>query len=683
MEKFTAALLKNKWGILITFAALVILSGILMPLASINYDLTQYLPSDSMSTKAISILEDEFTYPGTGEAMVKDVTVAEALDTKERIRAVDGVKNVLWLDDIVDINTPIDYYDQSVTDPYYKDSKALFTIEFSEGNYAKKTGDAINQIRELPNLSVRGMAEDARNQQSSMLNEILLIILIVFPICVLILMFASSSWIEPLIYLIVIGVSIIINMGTNALFNNVSYLTFSVCAVLQMAISIDYSLFLSHRYIEERDNGKDVTPAIIAAVKGSFASIFASSFTTFAGFIALVFMGYTIGTDLGVVLAKGIILSFVTIIVLMPVLLLIFAKVIDKTRHRPLIPKFTKLGTFIAKLRYPIIIVAILITVPAFLGQSRNEFLYGDSSASSEQGITATDKTQINDAFGVSNPIILITPKDSIENEKKLADDLLSQNYVKGVTSLATVIPSGMPLEMLPPDVTEQFHSEHYTRTIISLTIDGENAESFAAAEEIKTLLNEHYQDNWYAAGSIMSILDIKNTVEDDSLKVAIASIVAVALIVLLTFRSLSIPLLLVLVIQASVWINMSFPYFSGTSLIFIGYLIVSSIQLGATIDYGILITSRYLENRKEHDKTKSVILAIEKSGGSVVVSALILAVAGFTLGFVSKMSAVADIGILLGRGAALSGAMVLLVLPALIIIFDKLIQKTTLKGAK
>lgn len=236
---------------------------------------------------------------------------------------------------------------------------------------------------------------------------------------------------------------------------------------------------------------------------------------------------------------------------------------------------------------------------------------------------------------------------------------------------------------MMPSEVTEQFHSDGYARYIVSLTIDGENDESFQAAEDITKLLDSEYQDTWMAAGSIMSTQDIKNTVENDSMKVAIASILAVAFIVFLTFKSLSIPVLLVLVIEASVWINMSFPYFGGTSLIFIGYLIVSSIQLGATIDYGILITSRYLENRGGNDKTKAVIMAIEQSGGSVVVSALILAVAGFTLGFVSKMAAVADIGILLGRGAALSGGMVLIVLPALIIVFDKLIQKTTVKGVK
>lgn len=683
MEKFTVSLLKNKWKVLILFGVLLIVSGLLMPLVSINYDLTQYLPENSMSKKAISILEDEFTYPGTAQVMVKDISVTKALDVKEKIKAIDGIKNVMWLDDIIDINTPVDYNDKSITEQYYKDGSALFTLEFSEGNYSKKTGEAIVQIRELVDGSVRGMAEDARNQQNSMMTEIFLIIIIVFPICVLILMFASNSWIEPLLYLIVIGVSIVINLGTNAFFNSVSYMTFSVCAVLQMAISMDYSLFLSHRYIEERDSGKDVTTAIARAVKGSFSSIFASAFTTFAGFIALIFMGYTIGTDLGIVLAKGIILSFVTVIVLMPVLLLLFSKAIDKTRHRQLIPKFTRLGTVIAKLRYPIIILAILISVPAFLGQSKDEFLYGDSSASSAQGITFEDKAAINKTFGVSNPIILLTPKDTIKNEKILSENLLSQKYVKSVMSLSTIIPNGVPPEMLPSEVTSQFHSENYARYIVSLTIDGENAESFEAAQSITELLNTKYPDKWYAAGSIMSTLDIKNTVENDSLKVAVISIIAVALIVLLTFKSLSIPVLLVLVIEASVWINMSFPYFGGTPLIFIGYLIVSSIQLGATIDYGILISSRYLENRKTYDKTKSVVLAIEKSGGSVLVSALILAVAGFTLGLVSKMSAVADIGILLGRGAALSGAMVLIVLPALIIVFDKLIQKTTLKGVK
>ncbi|MEG1848519.1 MAG: MMPL family transporter [Lachnospiraceae bacterium] len=683
MEKFAAGLLKNKRKVLCAFTLMLVLSGFLMVLVEINYDLTKYLPEDSMSQKAIAVLEKEFTYPGTAEAMVENVTVDRALEIKAGIEQIEGVKSVMWLDDMVDIQIPIAYQDKAVTDAYYKGGMALYTIEFQEGNYSTVTGSAIDQIRTLYGAKVRGMAEDARNQQTSMMNEIVLIILIVFPLCVFILMLASNSWIEPLLYLIVIGVSIVINMGTNAFFPNVSYLTFSVCAVLQMAISMDYSLFLSHRYVEERDSGKEVPEAIAAAVKGAFSSIFASAFTTFAGFMALIFMGYTIGTDLGIVLAKGITISFLTVIILMPVLLAIFASLIDKTRHRPLIPQFTKLGQAIAKWRYLIIVVAILLVIPAFLGQSRNQFLYGDTSGSSAEGITRSDKDAINAAYGVSNPIIIVTPKDSMAHEKQLADDLLEQKYVKDVMSLATVIPSGMPIAMVPEEVVEQFHSPHYTRYIVSLTIDGENAESFEAAKGMKALLDEKYQDNWYAAGNVMSIVDIKNTVEQDSIKVAVASVLAVALIVLFTFRSISIPILLVLVIESSVWINMSFPYFGGKSLIFIGYLIVSAIQLGATIDYGILITSRYLENRRIHDKTTAVVLAIEKSGGSVVVSALILAVAGFTLGLVSQMSAVADIGILLGRGAALSGAMVLIVLPALIIVFDGLIQKTTLKGEK
>ncbi|MEF9970970.1 MAG: MMPL family transporter, partial [Oscillospiraceae bacterium] len=360
MEKFAAALLKHKWVVLISFLVVLLISGLLMPLVSINYDMTQYLPAESMSKKAIGVLEDEFSYPGTAEVMIKNLSVTEALEQKAKIKAIDGVKNVMWLDDIVDINVPLDENNKSTTEAYYKDGSALYTVEFKEDNYSQNTGEAINQIREVTGGSVRGMAEDARNQQSSMNTELLMIIVIVFPLCLLILWLASSSWIEPLLYLIVIGVSIIINMGTNAFFNNVSYMTFSVCAVLQMAVSMDYSLFLSHRFIEERDNGRGVKEAITTAVKGSFSSIFASAFTTFAGFIALLFMGYTIGTDLGVVLAKGITISFITVIVLMPVLLMIFSKIIDKTRHRQLIPKFTKLGKLVVRLRYPIIVLAIL-----------------------------------------------------------------------------------------------------------------------------------------------------------------------------------------------------------------------------------------------------------------------------------------------------------------------------------
>lgn len=685
MEKFARLLLKHRAVVCGIFLVAMATSLCMLPLSQVNYDMTEYLPEQSMSKQAISVLEKEFSYPGIADVMVSGLSVEQALVAKAKIAAVPGVKSVMWLDDMTDTSVPVDWMDSALVDKYYKDNNALFTVEFTGGNFDVETGKAIDAIREtFPETGyVRGMAEDGRNMQNSMTGEIFTIMIIVFPLCIIILMLASNSYIEPFLYLLVIGVSIVLNSGTNALFNNVSYVTFSISAVLQMAISMDYSLFLSHRYIEERDNGLSVVESIVKSVTSSFSSIAASACTTFAGFMALLFMGYSLGADLGLVLAKGIVLSFISVICLMPVLLAMCSKIIEKTRHRSFLPSFGGLGKIVVKFRYIILAVAVVIAIPSFLAQNKNDFLYGADSAASVEGMTAVDRMEIEKYYGVSNPIILLTPKDSIENERQVSGDLLSQKYIKNVTSLASVLPEGLPVQMLPEEAVSQFRSENYSRYILELTVGGENAQAFAASDEIETYMNGKYGDKWLAAGSIMSTKDIKNTVENDTAKVSWISILAVGFIVMLTFKGVALPVILVLVIQTSVWANMSFPYFGGTTLVYLGYLIVSAIQLGATIDYGILICARYTEYRKTMSAKESALGALKSSGSSVLVSALILAVAGFTLGMISQMSAVADIGILLGRGATLSGAMVLIVLPAALMIFDKLISVTTLKRGK
>lgn len=681
MQSFIKSAIKYRVIIIIIFCLVVFASLLLMQKVEVNYDLAEYLPEDSMTKRAIRVMENEFGYPGMADVMVENVTIQEAMKIKASLLEIEGIKSVIWLDDVTEIMIPEELIPISVLNSFYKDKSALFKIEFSENDYSIRTGEALSNIRKVigENVNISGTAEDSRHMRDVVSSEIFKIVLIVFPICIMILMFASSTWIEPFIYLIIIGISIVINMGTNFFVGKISFITQSMAGVLQLAISLDYSLFLFHRYIEERDAGTDVLDAIITATKNSLSSISASALTTIAGFLALLFMQYKIGADLGIVLAKGILLSFITVIILMPISIFILQKQIEKTRHKPIIPSFAMLGKAIIKLRYVIILLLILITVPAYLAQNNNDFLYGDTSGSSSEGEYTKERLKVQEKFGINNPVILLVPNDDITKEIALVKELKENEYVTDVQALVTLADPNIPRNVLPDSLKKEFLSENYSRMVVNINIDGETPESFKAIDNIKVAANKYFSNEWLMAGKSTSISDIKDSIEKDSKQVLLFSILSVGFIILITFKSISMPVLLVLVIQSSIWINMSVPYFKGTSLVYIGYLIISSLQLGATIDYAILLSNRYMEFRKSEKPKQAAIMAIKTGGISVVVSALILSVAGYTEGLVSQIPSVSEIGILLGRGAMLSGILVLTLLPALLVVLDKVIMKSTI----
>lgn len=681
MDRILHFILHHRILIGCIFLVMVAASLVMIPMVQVNYDLSEYLPEESTTKQAITVLEEQFSYPGTASVMVEDVSLQEAAAIKKSIEGVENVSAVLWLDSVADLNQPLEFIDQAYLDAYYKDGAALFTVEFSEGSYSLNTGAALEEIRTVTNkpMYITGAAEENRNMNGVMSQEIATIVMVVIPLCILILILASSTWIEPFILLFVIGVSIVINMGTNLFFGEVSFITHGMAAILQLAMSMDYSLFLMHRYLEERKKTDRVYDAVVTATKASVSSIAASSLTTVAGFLALVFMQYSIGADLGLVLAKGIVISFFSVIILTPIIIVTFHKAIEKSAHRQLMPQFGKLGRGVLKSRWVIIGVVLVLSVPCFLAQNNNAFLYGDSSGSSAQGEVAVAKQKVEDTFGISNPVILLVPNDSVAKETQLANELEGLDAVGSVQALATMADPAIPRDMVPKAVQDMFVSEDYSRMIVSLNIDGESNATFAAVEEIQAAAQRYYPDQWLAAGTSTSVLDIKDTVSQDIMVVNLFSILAVGLIILLIQRSVSIPVILVFVIEASIWINMSVPYFSGSKLLFIGYLVVSSLQLGATIDYAILLTTRYTEFRRLQPPREAAVSAIKTAGPSVVISALILATAGFSYGLLSQIGSISEIGTLLGRGAALSGVLVLTLLPVLLTLLDPVIRVTTL----
>lgn len=684
MRKLTEWLLRHRTATVVVFALLTAGSLLLYPLVQVNYDLSEYLPQDSMTKRAMEEMEESFGYDAVLRVMVEDVTLSESLDIKETLSQMEGVASVLWLDDVADIRQPLETLDAGTVEQYYRDGAALYQVTLTGGDYDTASGDTIDAIRALgiDGLSVAGNAEEARNTRILLDSEMLQIFAVVVPFCLLILFLASKSWVEPLLYLAVLFVAIFINLGTNVCFSSVSFITQAMAAVLQLAISLDYSLFLFHRYLEERDAGKDAREAVLAAVQGSLNSILASALTTIAGFLAMVLMQYSIGRDIGFVLAKGITLSFLSVILLMPVLIYLLRNVIDKTRHKPWMPSFAKLGRGAMKIRWVLVVVLVVLIVPAYLGQQQNVYLYGDSAGSATaQTQTSQEREAIEAKFGVYNPVVLLVPRGDTAGEIALAQELEAQPAVTSVQALVTLADPTLPRDMLPDAVVEQFESDEYSRMIVQLNIAEEGTALTQAVEDIEAAAEAYYPGQWLAVGTPTSLNDIRLSVESDGTLVQILSILAVGIIVMLAFRSIVIPVLLVALIQCAIWINMSVPYFTGEPLIYIGYLVISGLQLGATIDYAILLTNRYRDERRlGQAPMDAAVSALKVSGHSILVSTLILAGAGFSLSIISNIPSVSIIGLLLCRGALLSGGMVIVVLPPLLALLDRVIRAGTIK---
>lgn len=684
MRKLTEWLLRHRTATVVVFALLTAGSLLLYPLVQVNYDLSEYLPQDSMTKRAMEEMEESFGYDAVLRVMVEDVTLSESLDIKETLSQMEGVASVLWLDDVADIRQPLETLDAGTVEQYYRDGAALYQVTLTGGDYDTASGDTIDAIRALgiDGLSVAGNAEEARNTRILLDSEMLQIFAVVVPFCLLILFLASKSWVEPLLYLAVLFVAIFINLGTNVCFSSVSFITQAMAAVLQLAISLDYSLFLFHRYLEERDAGKDAREAVLAAVQGSLNSILASALTTIAGFLAMVLMQYSIGRDIGFVLVKGITLSFLSVILLMPVLIYLLRNVIDKTRHKPWMPSFAKLGRGAMKIRWVLVVVLVVLIVPAYLGQQQNVYLYGDSAGSATaQTQTSQEREAIEAKFGVYNPVVLLVPRGDTAGEIALAQELEAQPAVTSVQALVTLADPTLPRDMLPDAVVEQFESDEYSRMIVQLNIAEEGTALTQAVEDIEAAAEAYYPGQWLAVGTPTSLNDIRLSVESDGTLVQILSILAVGIIVMLAFRSIVIPVLLVALIQCAIWINMSVPYFTGEPLIYIGYLVISGLQLGATIDYAILLTNRYRDERRlGQAPMDAAVSALKVSGHSILVSTLILAGAGFSLSIISNIPSVSIIGLLLCRGALLSGGMVIVMLPPLLALLDRVIRAGTIK---
>ena len=677
MDGLTRGITRHKKLVIAIFLVATVISAVLILGVSVNYDLTDYLPEDSESTIALDLMYEEFGsgVPNT-RVMVRNLTLTGAVEMKEKIAQAPGVTGVMWLDDTQDMSTPIELMDSATVEQYWHDGTALYQVTIEEG----RESEAVAALYEMlgSDVAISGNSANTASMQNLVVSEVVGAASILIPIIIIILLLTTTSWISPVLFLLTIGVAVLINMGTNVVFGEISFVTQSVSPILQLAVSLDYAIFLLNSFGRHRQEVDISETAMRLAIKESFSSIAASAATTLFGFMALMFMRFGIGSDLGLNLMKGIVLSYVSVMVFLPALALASVKLLDKTSHRPIIHTGKRLGRALVKVRIPALILVLIAVIPCYLAQTRADFLYGNGTPDTRTDY-GRDTVAINEEFGESNALVLLVPRGDPGAEAKMAEELAGIDHVTSVLSYAGTV-GAVPEGFLDESIVSQFYSDGYARIIMYTDTSEEGDEAFAVVEQVRATADKYYSESWLC-GQSANLYDMRDVVTADSTLVNWIAIGFIFLTLLVTFKSATLPFILLFVIEAAIWINLSVPYFADQPLVYIGYLVINTVQLGATIDYAILMTNGYTANRRTMGKREAVVATLNTNFESVLTSGVILTAAGLCLGFVSSLQVVAELGILLARGTVLSMAMVVLALPALLMLFDPLTARLTWKA--
>lgn len=670
-RKFYSAVIKLRYLLMAIFMVLAAVCAYAKQFVAVNYDMNDYLPDDTASTVALNVMSDEFDSEiPNARVMIENVSYREALEYKEKLQNIEGVSAVTWLDDSLPTDVPIEILDDDTVDSYYKDGNALFTVTITE--------DAINTavpaIRELigNENAMTGNAVSTAVATQSTVSEVNLIAGVAVAIVFLILILSTDSWAEPIVVLLGLGVAIIINAGSNIIFGEISFVTNSAGNILQLAVSLDYSVFLIHRFSECRENQSDSKLAMLDALCSSTSSILSSGLTTVIGFLALCLMRFQIGPDLGLALAKGVAISLLTVFLFMPGVILLTYPIIEKTAHKPLLPSFEKFGKFVSKICIPAAVIFAVLIIPAYKASVSNSYYYGSSHIFGTGTQYGDDTEKIESVFGESDNYVLMIPKGDESAERNLVLDLKDTEGVSSVTSLSSILGPLVSTNIYPDELVSQLESKNYRRMVINVSVPYEGETTNALIDTIRETAEKYYPGQYYLAGAGVSTYDLEKTVTQDMNKVNLIAIGAVFVVLLFTMKSLVLSSVLVITIETAVWINLTFPFITGKPLFYIAYLIISSVQLGATVDYAILLTERYKESRSLFGKKESIIKTISNVTVSILTSAMALTVVGFLLGKISTHGLLSQLGYLIGRGTLCSLVCVLFVLPGLLYITDK-----------
>ena len=648
----------------------------------INYDVLTYLPEDIETMQGQEIMTNDFGIGAFSMLMVDGMEDKEIVKLKEKVEKVDGVENVLWYDSLADISVPQSVLPSKLYDEYNTEDGTMMAVFFKDGTSSDETMKAITEIRKITGEQcfLSGMSAIVEDTKELAEKETPLYVLIAVALSALVLAITMESIFVPVLFLLSIGIAIVYNLGTNVFFGEISYITKALAAVLQLGVTMDYSIFLMHSYQEQqvRYNG-DQERAMAHAISQTFSSVIGSSVTTVAGFIALCFMSFTLGKDIGIVMAKGVIFGVLVCVTVLPSMILCCDKLIEKTKHKPLLPDIGRISDKVTK-RYVIYVVAFVILLfPAIYGNNHTGVYYNLDESLPKDLPSVIANTKLKEDYNMNTThMILVDSSVAGSDVKKMSQEIEKVDGVKWVLGLDNLVGSGVPADMLPESVTGMLKNDKYQLLMVNSTYKVATDKVNKQIEQIDKIMDK-YDKGAMLVGEGPLTKDLINITDTDFKRVSAVSIGIVFVIILLLFKSITIPVILVGVIEFAIFVNMGIPFYTGTKLPFVASIVIGTIQLGATVDYAILMTTRYQRERSRGaGKFDAITTAHKFSAQSIIVSALSFFAATIGVGLYSNIDMISSLCILMARGALISMVVVVLILPSLFMVFDKIIVKTS-----
>ena len=651
----------------------------------VNYDLLSYIPQNLDSTKGEDILDKTYSDASIGIVIVEGMENKDINILKDKIEEVDGVTTTLGLTDVLDESIPKDILPDEIKNQLYNEDSTMFVIKFDGAPGSDSTINGISKVKKILNKQcfLSGMSAIMEDTKELAEHEAPFYVLIAVALSIVVLLISMESTVVPIIFLVSIGIGIVYNLGTNLFLGEISYITKALAAVLQLGVTMDYSIFLMHRYDEERGKWSTKEEAMTQAIKATMTSISGSSLTTIAGFLALCTMDLALGKDIGLVMAKGVVIGVICAITILPAFVLVFDKAIHKFKHKTIIPEFKKVSTLVTKHYKAFIVAFLVIMLPAFFGQANAKVYYNLDETLKPDMSSIVALNKMKDNFNMTSTHFIIV-KDDIKSYKmkEMTDRIENLEGVTTVLSYDKFIGPNVPEDFIPRDIKEIFKQGGYNLLLV-------NSEYKSASDELNNQIIEmtdivkSYDKDAMVTGEGALTKDLTTIADQDFKNVSVASIAAIFVIILIVFKSVSIPVLLVSAIEFAIFINMGIPYYTGTVIPFVASIVIGTIQLGATVDYAILLTSRFREEiRNGYEKKEAMRIAVQESAKSIVTSGLTFFGATGGVALVSDMALIKSLCFLMARGAIISMMVIIFVLPALLLVSEGIINKTT-KGWK
>lgn len=683
MQKFGRGVVKLRVPILIVSVLLLIPSIFGFLSTRINYDILSYLPSDIETMKGQDIMLDEFGKGGFSLVMLDGMDDKDVEKVKEKIEKVDHVCDVLWYDTLADVSLPKEVLPDDIYDFFNTDNSTMMAVFFDEATSADGSLEAVKEIRSIAGEQcfVSGMSSVVEDIKDLTMQEAPMYVVIAVILTSIILALTMDSFLIPLFFMLSVGMAIIYNMGTNFIQGEISFITEALAAVLQLAVTIDYSIFLWHSYKEEKEKHPgDNKEAMAVAIGKTITSVVSSSITTVAGFLALCFMSYELGMDMGIVMAKGVVIGVICCITVLPSMILVFDKALEKKMHKDLVPSLEKPSKFIIKHHAAFIVLFIVVLIPAVYGQINTNVYYNLTDTLPKDLNSVIANTKLDEEYNMATTHMLLVDADMEPKEvNSMLDEMGKVDGVSFSMSLDTLIGPSIPREIVPESVTKILKSDKWQLMLIGSEYKVASDEENAQIDELSKILKSYDKDGMLI-GEAAATKDLIDITDHDFKVVNIVSIAAIFIIILIALRSVSLPIILVAVIEFAITVNMGVPCFTNTTIPFIASVVIGTIQLGATVDYAILMTTRYKTERNAgKDKHEAVTIALSTSMKSIMVSALGFFASTFGVGVYSSVDMISQLCTLMSRGAIISMITVICILPSMLMLFDKVIINTTM----